>query len=227
MRIFLLATFSLFCLSTKAQLQLRIQGGYNHAWFSPATSINPNFTHITSPFRGFQVGIVAEKNLSQNWHLRSGLLINGKGTRLKNESSFDDTSSRFIELHYLEIPVSLVRQWKAGKRLFAFVGAGGYVARAIRGVEKGEGKSFGGPYFIYNAVEFRSQNPESDGQPTIINPLDYGYRLLVGIERGKIQLLLSYSQGLQRVFPKSLEFEEKFTTRTLSLSTTYLFRTKR
>ncbi len=226
MRIFLLAAFSLACLPSKAQLQIGVQGGYNHAWFSPATSISTNYKYTTSPFRGFQVGINAEKKLSQNWHLRSALLLNGKGTRLKSESSFDDTSSRFIELHYLEVPVSLVRQWKAGKHLFAFVGAGGYIARAIRGVEKGEGKSFGGPFFIYNGVEFHSQNPESDGHPTIINPLDYGYNLLASIECGNIQVLLSYSQGLQRVFPKSLVFEEKFTTRTLSLSATYLFRTK-
>jgi hypothetical protein len=226
MRIFLLATFSLACLSTKAQLQLGIQGGYNQPWFSPTTSINTNYTYTTSPFRGFQVGIYAEKKLSRNWLLRSGLLIDGKGTRLKRTSSFD-TTSRFIELHYLEVPVSFVRQWKVGKRLFAFVGAGGYVATAIRGVEKGEGKSFGGPFFIYNRVEFHSQNPESDGKPTVINPFDYGYKLLAGIERGSIQVLLSYSQGLQRIFPKSLVFEEKFTTRTLSLSATYLFGTKR
>jgi hypothetical protein len=226
MRILFLAAFSFICLCTKAQLQLGIQGGYNHPRFSPATSIGTIYTYTTSPFRGFQAGIVAEKKLSQNLLLRSGLMVNGKGTRLKRVSSFD-TSSRFIELHYLEVPVSFVRQWKAGKRLFAFAGAGGYAARAIRGVEKGEGKTLSRPFFIHNFVEFRSQNPQNDGHPTILNPLDYGYTLLAGIERGNIQILLSYSQGLQRVFPKSLVFEDKFTTKTLSLSATYLFSVKR
>lgn len=98
---------------------------------------------------------------------------------------------------------------------------------AIRGVEKGIGTSFGGPFVIYNPVEFRSHNPSNDGQPTIINPFDYGFTLIAGMERGKIRLLLKYSEGLQRVFPKSLVFEEKYTSRAISLSATYVFKANR
>lgn len=222
MRIFLFATLCLVCLCAKAQLQLGLQAGYNDPWFSPGSSASTNYTYTTSSYRGFQAGIIAGEKLSENWFFRSGLLVNGKGTRLKKESSFD-TSSRLIELHYLEVPLSFVHQWKAGKHLVVLVGAGGYAARAIRGVEKGEGKSYDGPFFIYNVVEFRSRNPQNDGQPTIINPFDYGFTLQAGIGQGNIQLLLLYSQGLQRVFPKSLVFEDKFTTRTFSVAGTYWF----
>jgi hypothetical protein len=168
------------------------------------------------------VGVVAKAPFTQRWSVRTGLLINGKGTRLEKEG-MSSTSSRFIELHYLEVPLSFAHQWKTGKDWSAFAGVGGYVARAVRGVEKGKGISLGGPYLVYDRVEFRSQNRSNDGHQTIINPFDYGFSLTAGVVRRNLQLSLSYSQGLQRVFPKSLVFEDKFTTRMFSLSVAYYF----
>ena len=173
---------------------------------------------------GFQAGMVTDARLAQGWLLRSGLLINGKGTRLRRESSYD-TSSWLMELHYLEIPLSIIHQWNAGKHWSTFAGAGGYAARALRGIEKGEGKSISGRnYSIYNAVRFHSQNLDNSGRPTIVNPFDFGVTFMAGVECGNLQLLLTYSQGLQRLFPKSHFFEDKFTTSVLSLSATYFLR---
>jgi hypothetical protein len=203
-----------------------VQAGYNYAHLSPNKTSSEIFSYSTGGVSGFQAGAFAEVRLSKSWIIRPAILINGKGTKL-NKIGFNDTSSRIIEINYLEIPVSMVYKWNVGKKSIAFAGVGIYLARAFRGVEKGEGHSLGGPYFINNFVEFHSKNEENDGLPTIIKPLDYGFNLLVGVERQSIQLMVSYGQGLQRVFPKSLVFEEKFTNRVFSLSAIYLFKTKR
>lgn len=226
MKIFLLIITSFSFIYAGAQIRIGVQLGYNNSRFSPNQTSSDIFSYSTSGLRGFQAGAVTEISISKSWVLRPAVLINGKGARLK-ETGFSDTSSRLIELHYVEIPVSVVHKWNTGKNSFAFAGAGLYLARAFRGVEKGEGHSIAGPYYIYNSIKFRSKNKENDGLPTIVEPFDYGFNLLAGVERQSLQLIVSYGQGLQRIFPKSLVFEEKFTNRVFSLSAAYIFKTNR
>jgi hypothetical protein len=174
-----------------------------------------------------QIGIVTDVHVASSWLLRSGVMINGKGTWLTKASVFSDTGSRFIEVYYLDVPLTIVHQWKMGKDWQIFAGAGVYAARALRGIEKGEGRSWSGPYGIYNLVEFRRDNPENLGLPTIINPFDYGVILTPAGEHRGIQLILTYGQGLQQLFPTSLVFDDKFTTRVVSISAAYLFKITR
>ncbi len=223
----LLLPITLFCfICTKAQLRVGVQGGYNYARLSPNQTSSGMYSYSTSGLSGFQAGAVFEMKVSENLILRPSILINGKGTRLE-KTGMDRIDSRFIQLHYVEIPISLVRSWNADKDVFFFAGAGLYFARIVRGVEKGEGSSLSGSYSFHNSVEFSSDNKENDGHPTIVNPFDYGFNILAGVERRNIQLIMNYGQGLERVFPKSLVFEEKFTNRVLSLSVVYFFMTKR
>src|SRR5690606_37894783 len=153
-------------------IKIGVQAGYNNAHFSPKSSSSEIYSYSTSGFRGFNAGAVAEMRLWEDWIFRPALLINGKGSRIE-KTGFSNKSSRFIELHYIELPVIMVHKWNAGKNSSAFAGAGIYIARAFRGVEKGEGTSLSGPHYIYNTVKFSSQNKENHGHPTIINPFDY------------------------------------------------------
>lgn len=226
MRIILLAITLLCFIGSQAQIRIGVQGGYNHARLSPNQSSSEIYSYSTRGFRGFHAGAVAEIKVYENWIFRPAMLVNGKGARLE-KTGFSDKSSRFIELHYIEVPIVVVHKWNVSKSSTAFAGAGMYIARAFRGVEKGEGTSLSGPYYIYNSVEFSSHNEENDGHPTIINPFDYGFNVVAGVQRQSLQLLASYGHGLQRVFPKSLVFEERFTNRVFSLSAVYLFNTKR
>ncbi|GEO09244.1 outer membrane beta-barrel protein [Segetibacter aerophilus] len=235
MRKGLLIFFTLLYAFTNAQVRIGLQGGYNSAHISPRHSSSVifrnesssiSYDYTTSSFRGFQAGAVAELTLAHDWFLRSGLLVDGKGTRLK-KIGFSDTSTRFIELLYIEVPVSLVHNWKIGERLDAFGGVGLYAARAFRGVEKGEGNTPGISYYLYNRVKFTSRNEENGSVPTRIIPIDYGATAIAGLEWQRIQLLVSYFQGFQRVFPKSLIFQEKYTNRVLGFSAVYLFNIKR
>ena len=232
MRIFLITIAFLYGIRGEAQWRIGIRAGYNHARFSPGSaSTEDNFTTIytytTSPLGRGQIGIVTDVHVASSWLLRSGVMINGKGTRMTKASVFSDTGSRFIEVYYLEVPLTIVHQWNMSKGFQVFAGAGVYGARALHGAEKGEYTSWSGRYGIYNLVEFRTTNPENSGLPTIINPLDYGFILTAGIEHRRIQFLLSYGHGLQQLFPTSLVFNDKFTTRVLSISAAYLFNVTR
>lgn len=225
MKIILLAiTLSCF-IGAQAQVRIGVQGGYNHARLSPGQSSSNLYSYSTSGFRGFNAGAVAEIKVSENWILRPALLINGKGTRLET-TGFANTSKRFIELHYLELPIAVIHKWNAGKKFTAFAGGGMYIARAFRGIEKGEATSLGGPSYIYNRVKFSSHN-ENSVLPTVINRFDYGFNVMAGVQRKSMQLLVSYGKGLQRVFPKSPVFEDRFTNRVFSLSAVHLFKNPR
>ena len=226
MKIILLVITILCAVRSQSQIRIGVQGGYNHARLSPNESSSDIYSYTTRGFRGFQIGAVAEISIAENWVFRPGMFVNGKGTRLE-KAGFEDKSTRFIELHYLEVPMVVEHKWDLGKNFVALAGAGMYIARAFRGVEKGEGTSLSGSYYINNSVEFSSNNKENDGHPTIINPFDYGLNFLAGIQRQSIQLLVGYGYGLQRVFPKSLVFENKFTNKVFSLSAVYFFKNKR
>jgi outer membrane protein with beta-barrel domain len=233
MRIFLLTIVCLCSICVEAQWRIGIQGGYNRARFSPSSASTEDnsliiYTYTTSPLGSVQIGIVTDVQLASSWLLRSGVMINGKGTRFTKESVFSDSSSRFVEVGYLEVPLTMVHQWKMSNDWRFVAGAGVYAARALRGVEKGEGVSLGGGlYGIYNFLKFRTTNPDNTGLPTIINPFDYGFILTAGIEHRGIQFLLSYGHGLQQLFPTSLVCDDKFTTRVLSISAAYLFKITR
>lgn len=235
MKISLLFFFSLYYICAEAQFRFGLQGGYNSAQIYPRNLSSNIYTdqssltiynYSTSRFRGFTAGVVAEVTLAHNWFLRPGVLVNQKGTRLKR-IGFGDTSTRFIELHYIEVPVTLVHRWKADEKLSILGGGGVYAARAFRGVEKGEGTTPGGPYYLHNYVNFSSRNEENKSFPTIINPTDYGITMVAGLERQGIQLIVSYNHGLRRVFPKSNVFQEKSTNRVLGISAVYLFTKQR
>ena len=227
MKILLLFIAPLWCFQAQAQLRIGVQGGYNSTTLSPNNAASDLFSYSTAAIGEFNAGIVAEMRLADNWMFRPGILINGKGTRLKKiKTGWNDTSSRIIELHYIEIPLNIIHNWKAGKKSSAFVGAGLYVGRAFRGVEQGEGRRDTDSYYLWKRIEFKSHNT-GQGLPTIVNRMDYGVNFIAGVERHGIQLIVSYSQGLHRVFPESLVFEDKFTTSVLSFSAAYFIKTKK
>ena len=227
MRQLLLMVTCLWSVCMHAQLRLGLQGGYNRVkWAaSDAVPTSTDENYATSGLSGFQSGVVAEIRILNSLSLRSGVFISGKGTTLKHQSqSWNDTSSRSIWIRYLEAPVTLIYYYNLYKQVRAFTGGGFYAAQAFRGVEKGEGHDATGPYTMYNEVEFSNQN-ENQIYPTIMKPFDYGYTFLTGIERNRVQLLLTYSRGIKNLLPNS--FNGNYRNSTLSLSLAYLLSTKK
>lgn len=206
---------------SNAQMKIGARVGYNHSKFTK-TKFSPDpieASYETSWFRGFNLGAVTEIKIANDLYLQSGVILQGKGTHLNFESSFD-TSSRFIELHYLELPVSLELKTEWRKNMKVITSLGLYGSKSIRGVEKGGGTSYSGTHHIfYNKVEFSNRN-ETQRHPTIIRPFDFGYSLLFGVEIKKFQLFTTFSQSLKGITPNEKIYNGNFKNSTLSLSVT-------
>jgi hypothetical protein len=202
-------------------MKFGLQVGYNHSKFTK-TKFSPNpidGSYKTSWLRGFNIGVVTEIEIAKDLYLQPGILLQGKGTHLSFKSSFD-TSSRFIEVHYVELPVRLKFKTNWGKNMRAITSLGFYGSKSIRGVEKGSGTSYSGPYAIYNKVEFSNKN-ENQKLPTIIKPFDFGYSLLLGVEIKKFQLFTTFCQSFNGITPNEKIYNGNFKNSTVSLSVTY------
>lgn len=227
MRLLLLTAGFFVCIVTQAQVRIGVQAGINRVNWS-ATDAHPTSsgeTYSTSGASNLHGGIVGQVHLSHRWHLRSGLFLTGKGTTLDHHSD-RDTSSLYIWVSYIELPITLVYQGKVGKNMDGFAGAGLYGAYGLYGAAIGEGvDKYLGPYGMERWGEF-GWNNENQLFPPVISPIDYGYILLAGLQRHRMQLLLSYSQGCQTLLNPRL-FYDSFKNRVLSLSVAYLVPTNR
>lgn len=227
MRILLLTVGFFVGMVAQAQFRIGVQTGINRVYWS-TTDAHPSSsgeTYSTSEAFNLHGGIVGQINLSSRWHMRSGVFLTGKGTTLAHQS-YRDTSSLDIWLRYVELPVALVYQGQLGRTIEGFAGAGLYGAYGLYGAAIGEGvDETYGPYGMEREVEF-SRNNETQVFPPVIPSFDYGYTLLAGLERHRLQLLLSYTQGLKTVLNPRL-FYGSYKNRVLSLSVAYLIPTKR
>jgi outer membrane protein with beta-barrel domain len=231
MRILLLLFPCVSCICANAQVRLGVQAGYSRVGWASVNATSSVFfdtdSYTTSGLSGFQTGVVAEVNLSDKLFLRPALFVSGKGTTQNNQSGYD-TSSRRIRISYMEVPVSLVYKVSLSSKVAGIAGGGLYAAQAFSGVEKGEGKSFGGEYLIYDKVQFGTHNdgPAFQILPTILKRFDYGLTILAGVELKSVQLLLMYSHGLKAVLPNETPYNGNYTNSGLTVSAAYLIRAK-
>ena len=230
MRILLLFTCYLFCLCTSAQIRIGGQAGYSRVtWVSvdPVSNPNTDYKYNTSGQDGFQNGIVVEIKVSNRWYLRPTLFVTGKGTWM-NSKTWIDSSSAGIWVRYIELPIAAIYQLQLSNKLSGFAGGGGYAAYGIRGVVKGQGKSFNGQYQLLSALQF-ANHLEGNGfqiPPGIINRFDFGLTFLAGIERKNIQFLVTYSRGLKRLLPNGEPYNGNYANNSITFSLAYLVSTK-
>ena len=137
-----------------------------------------------------------------------------------NSETTIDTSKKNIELHYIELPVVLVYKMKISSSSHAYAGTGLYLARAIRGVETGQGKFISGPYPIQNKVIFSNENPDRR-LPTVIKPFDWGYTATAGLESKKLQMSLNYSLSSSPILPNRNIYKVNFKHSVATLSLAY------
>jgi hypothetical protein len=207
-------------------VQLGVLAGVNRVSWSAADAhpVSSGASYATAGTINFQGGIIGQLNLPGAWQLRSGLLLTGKGTTL-NYQSYHDTSSLDIWLRYVELPVLLVYQRAVGEHAKGFGGAGFYGAYGLQGAAMGRGRDHNaGPYIMESKVEF---GPHNDTQvfPPVVAPFDYGYTLLAGMEHHRVQLVLSYTQGVKTILNPEL-FYASYKNRVLSLSVAYILQFK-
>ncbi|MBL7805962.1 MAG: PorT family protein [Saprospiraceae bacterium] len=134
----------------------------------------------------FQVGVIADINLSDNFAVQPGLLLVGKGTQQKEEAaSFEYYSNPY----YLQVPVNFLYK----NNLF-YAGLGPYVGFGLFGKEK---------------VEFPGTNQKTDisfgsSLDDSYSALDFGANVEAGINAGKFRVGVGYALGLANTIPGEL-----------------------
>ncbi len=131
----------------------------------------------------FQVGVIADINLSDNFAIQPGLLLVGKGTRQKEESA---SFKYYSNPYYLQVPVNFLYK----NNLF-YAGVGPYVGFGLFGKDKVE---FPGTNQTGN-ISFGSSL--DDGY----SALDFGANVEAGINAGKFRLGVGYALGLANTIP--------------------------
>jgi hypothetical protein len=195
-----------------AQIRLEFMGGYNDVNLSTVGRLPFSTNHFWAgeyvPISSFHAGVAADIALGKKWAVEPGLLYFGNGAHL-NAAYLTPGISSFINadihLYYLRLPVNVLYKIVTAGPFHVFAGAGLYVARGIRGNEKGTVLAEGYTHSsqaINEKVKFGGQ-PSSDGTYQTATPYDVGYTILAGIGWKDFQLRPSISNGFIKVFPGS------------------------
>jgi hypothetical protein len=202
-----------FCTLTGfGQIKLEVLAGYNDVNLSNRGRLPFGRYSVRgddySPINSFHAGAGTEIALGKRWSLEPALVYFGSGAHLNSNSLtpgitfFSDVS---INVYYLRLPVNLLYQIATAGSFHVFAGAGLYVSRGIWGKEKGisytEGAFQSANQVVDSHVRFDGQG--SLGTGIAVNPYDFGYTLLAGIEWKQFKLAPSISNGLIKVYPGS------------------------
>jgi hypothetical protein len=196
-----------------AQIRLELMGGYNDVNLTTIGRLPFSTNHFPEgeyvPISSFHAGAGAEIPLGKKWVLEPGLLYFGNGAHMNAAYLYPGISSFVnvdIHLYYLRLPVNVLYKIVTAGPFHVFAGAGLYVARGIRGNEKGTILAEGAVQFPLEAINDKVKYggpPSSDGTYLVATPYDVGYTILAGIGWKDFQLRPSITNGFIKVFQRS------------------------
>jgi len=164
---------------TKAQMNFGIKAGLNMA------TITGDDVTDTKLKPSYQVGAVAQFQMSDAFSIQPSLILSGKGTK---DSEVDDYS---MNLNYLEVPINAVYNI-SGFQIFA----GPYLGVGL----------FGNINFAEEEVdvEFTGDVTEDSSMDKVqVNGFDYGFNVGAGYMLNEsFQIQANYGLGLGNLNPK-------------------------
>ena len=175
--------------SAQAQFNIGIRAGLN------ATGVHgdavPVFDESSSvkSKSGFQVGVVGEYSVSENFVIQPGLLFATQGfinSRTIEKEKFEINWN----LNYLQIPVNAMYKFGSGKTKF-YLQAGPYLGYALGGKWIGELTSDGK---VVESDEEKIKFGSND-----MKRLDFGIGFGLGLQISAVQIGLGYQYGLMNI----------------------------
>ncbi len=135
---------------------------------------------------GFNVGVVGEVPIAEDFYIQPGVLYSTKGAKL-------DVSNDKVNIGYIEIPINLLYKPVLGEgRLL--MGFGPYVAFGINGKIKGDG--------VDEKIKFDSETSITEFAPLTLKRFDAGANLLFGYEfTQRLSAQLNAQLGLVNIYP--------------------------
>ncbi len=191
-----------------AQTRFGLKAGFNLADVEAEPDPDPD----TKMLPTFQLGVIADIQVSKYMTIQPGLLLSGKGFRYKFDFLGEDitaTSNPF----YFQIPVNLMFQNNQ-----VYFGAGPYVGLGIIGNSKAKG----GGESVSEDLSFGNSNDDNYG------PLDFGLNLEAGVKlSGSFRLGLGYGLGFANVLPEYYRAPDSSVRhRVLQINLVYMLRDK-
>lgn len=175
------------------------------------------------PVPTWHVGMYVDYPLIPAFSLQAGLQFGMKGAQYtigdKSSSNYAEVSTRPI---YLELPLNAVAKFAVANNWKVIVGGGPYIATAIGGKNKVEGKLLGVTYSDDRSIQYGNDN-NNDLYNTDLKRFDAGLNFLGGVEIGHFTLNLNYGHGLSNIKSNSDNGNVKFSNRGVSLSFGILF----
>ncbi|MBL7805965.1 MAG: PorT family protein [Saprospiraceae bacterium] len=163
-----------------AQVNFGVKAGLNLANLSYSDEFEDPDTKMLITF---QVGAIADIDISDNFAIQPGLLLVGKGAR-QEDSDLDFKAS--VNPMYLQVPVNFLY-----KGDMFYVGAGPYAAFGLFGKAKAE---FAGEE---DSEDLSFGNAEDDD----LAALDFGANIEAGVTLGQIRIGAGYALGLANIIP--------------------------
>lgn len=186
---------------------LFIKGGLNIAEIYEEER---DFINEYNVLPGLNFGMSINLPIRQSFRFESGLLITGKGYKIKGEDYLwmDNNSNYTASTYYLDIPVAIKKVNKISSNTNQYFLFGAYIGIGISGETKLSSSKSG-----HNETELTKIIWGED-----LNRLDAGARIGIGWEFGNILTELSYEFGLLNIVPDTYE-NYKLKNMVLSIST--------
>jgi len=197
---------------------LIVRGGVNLANVS---TTNNGRVEDAKMLTSFQVGLIADLNLSPFLAIQPGVIFTGKGTKSQSGNPEDATWYRATtNPYYIEVPVNLVFK--------APLGEGPYAAMGIAGKNKTDGKLFGTSFSSEKSIEWSNDDPTTSTEENtgfgIMRRFDYGLNGTAGVEINSLVLSANYGYGLAKLQSGSNSTDDdKNKNRVLSFTVGYKF----
>lgn len=137
--------FAVLCCAhaAKAQFIIGVKAGYGNAWQSKPTAEEGKIHTKNQFFSSWQAGVMGEWKFSKHFSLQPALMVSSRGGKSITDYSrvfydaYGNLSSLYLSyyegsdrLYYLDLPINLLYNLKAGKGNF-FAGAGGYISTRL------------------------------------------------------------------------------------------------
>ena len=196
-----------------------IKGGVN---FSNISTANDGSYRDGNMLTTFNVGVLKDFALTNNFSIQPGLVLNGKGAKVTHYYGVGSETpvSESLKMNplYLELPVNFVVKLPVTTGTNFFVGAGPYGALGIGGKYKATATVAGASGETTRNIKYGSDN-EAD-----LRRFDYGVNALAGLEIDRVMLNVNYGLGLSKIVPNTDDFRnDKNKYRVLSVNVGFRF----
>jgi len=216
----------LTAISGQAQFKVGARAGFNLSninfdypkILSEIPEIEVSYNYKLLP--GFQVGIVGDYSLSEDFSIQSSILFTMMGAKLEHYVKSEIEEEGFImklntetkgtlRINYIQVPVNALYKFDVGS-IKLLAQAGPYFGYGL-GVNL-EYESTSSTYIKIGEFEESSFNQESDnkkykmgsGKDKYYTAFDFGLGVGVGAQFGNIQVNLVYNHGFSNMVNKNL-----------------------